>query len=69
MPVTKEQQNRVNEILRAVADSNPYRTDQLNRRSEFYIYNQGFLASYLASLTLEDPWILKRFLKHCEDQR
>ena len=68
MPTTREHQNRVDHILRAVADRNPYRRDQLNRRSEFYIYNQGFLASYLASLAEEDPWILRRFLKHCEDQ-
>lgn len=29
-----------------------------------YIYSSGFLASYLASLMVEDPWAYKRFVRH-----
>lgn len=66
MPRTQKHQQNLNSIEQAVAYANPYRRDQQNRKSEFYLYNAAFLASYLASLAEEDPWILKRFIKHCE---
>jgi hypothetical protein len=69
MPRSTQHQRNLDQIKQAVSTANPYRRDQLNRRSEFYIYNQGFLASYLASLAEEDPWILKRFVKHCDKLR
>lgn len=68
MPRTKQHQRNLQSIEEAVSYTNPYRRDQLNRKSEFYLYNQAFLASYLASLAEEDPWILKRFIKHCEQR-
>jgi hypothetical protein len=69
MPRSLQHQQNLARIQAAVAETNPYRRDQQNRRSEFYIYNQGFLASYLASLAEQDPWILKRFLDHCDEVR
>ena len=52
-------------IIRAIQQVNPYTT---NEGRIGYVYAAGFLASYLASLAEEDPWILKRYLKHCDDQ-
>ncbi len=68
MPRTPQHQRNLNSIEQAVSLCNPYRRDQLNRRSQFYIYNAAFLASYLASLAEEDPYILKRFIRHCEER-
>jgi len=31
-----------------------------------YVYASGFLASYLASLMVEDPWAYKKFIAHIE---
>ena len=31
-----------------------------------YVYASGFLASYLASLMVEDPYIYKRFKRHID---
>jgi hypothetical protein len=59
-------QQNLDQIQQSINSTNPYRRDQQNRRLEFYLYNQAFLASYLASLSQEDPWILKRFIRHCE---
>lgn len=67
MPRSTRHQQNLDYIQQAVSYVNPYRRDQLNKRSEFYLYNQAFLASYLASLAEEDPFILKRFIRHCKD--
>lgn len=56
-------------IIQLAGKSNPYNRQGSNLKSEFYIYNMGYLASYLASLCEEDPYILKRYKRHCEDQR
>jgi hypothetical protein len=53
-------------IQEAVILTNPYRRERADRRTEYFIYNTAFLASYLASLAEEDPFILKRFILHCE---
>lgn len=31
-----------------------------------YVYASGFLAAYLASLMMEDPYIYKRFQRHID---
>ena len=64
---TKQQQDLAKWILQEVGTVNPYNRTGENSKSEFYIYQGGFLAGYLASLMLEDPWVLKRFQKHLKE--
>lgn len=64
-----EHRRRTDHILATVGQVNPYNRSGQNLKSEFYIYNMAFLASYLSSLAEEDPYILRRFLKHVEQQR
>ena len=33
-----------------------------------YVYASGFLASYMASLMMEDPYIYKRFQRHINNR-
>lgn len=66
---TAEHRRRTNHILETVGQVNPYNRSGQNLKNEFYIYNMGFLAAYLASLSEEDPFILRRFVKHVEEQR
>ncbi len=54
------------QILRDLARVNPYSSTE---RGEAYVYATGFLASYLASLSEQDPWVYKRFRQHIEEQR
>ena len=53
-------------ILDRVAEINPYNRQGENSKGQYYIYNMGFLASYLAALMEQDPFIYKRFVQHCE---
>ena len=55
----------VNQVIASIRLVNPY--SQEDGRIA-YVYAAGFLASYLASLGREDPWILKRFHQHCLEQ-
>ncbi len=54
------------QILRDLARVNPYTSQE---RDHAYVYATGFLASYLASLSEEDPWVYKRFKRHIEENR
>lgn len=63
---TQQQQREAQWVLDQIASVNPYNRQQANRLDEFYIYQAGFLASYLNSLMREDPYIQKRFLKHID---
>jgi hypothetical protein len=58
---TKEHRELANYIIGLIGQINPH-TQQEGRIG--YVYALGFLASYLASLAEEDPWILKRYVKH-----
>lgn len=51
-------------ILDQVAVTNPYNRFHENKLGEFYIYQSGYLAAYLASLMREDPYVYKRFKEH-----
>jgi hypothetical protein len=62
----RNQRQQAQALLDLIAANNPYNKQNLNQNTEFYIYQSGFLASYLASLCSEDPWMLKRFEKHIE---
>ncbi len=55
----------INQVMASIRLVNPY--SQEDGRIA-YVYAAGFLASYLASLGREDPWILKRFHQHCLEQ-
>jgi hypothetical protein len=48
-------------ILATIREINPYKSDE---QELGYLYAAGFLASYLASLAEEDPYILKRYQQH-----
>ena len=65
----KQQKATAEWILDQIGTVNPYNRVHENRKSEYYIYQGGFLAGYLASLMQEDPWMLKRFQRHIEDQK
>ena len=66
---TREQQRTAQWILDQVASVNPYNRQNANSNREFAIYQSGFLAGYLASLMQEDPFIMKRFIRHIEQCR
>ena len=61
---TPEHKNRVDWILETASTINPYRRQAANMKSEYYIHQMAFLASYLASLMAEDPYIAQRFKRH-----
>jgi predicted metal-dependent hydrolase len=48
-------------ILNAIREINPYNS---NNQELGYLFAAGFLASYLASLAEEDPYIYKRYMQH-----
>ena len=48
-------------IIAYVRQVNPH-TAQEGRIG--YVYASGFLAAYLASLMMEDPYVYKRFQRH-----
>jgi hypothetical protein len=50
-------------IINQVAELNPH-YNQDGRIG--YVYAAGYLASYLASLMQEDPYVYKRFVKHSQ---
>lgn len=66
---SKEHEQLVEWILEQVAVTNPYNRFHENKKSEFYIYQSGFLAAYLASLMREDPFVYRRFKQHAEKRR
>lgn len=53
-------------ILEQVGRVNPYNRQADNSKDQYAIYQAGFLAAYLASLMREDPFIQRRFERHCE---
>ena len=61
-PTHKEYTDLIIDSLRAI---NPHTSEQ-GRIG--YVYASGYLASYLASLMKEDPYIYLRFRKHIERQ-
>lgn len=65
----KEQRALAEWILEQVGTGNPYGRAFANKKSEYYIYQSGFLAAYLASLMTEDPYVYRRFQKHVESKR
>ena len=66
---SKEQQEIARWILEYVGTVNPYNRRLDNRKSEYYIYQGGFLAGYLASLFEEDPHMFRQFKKHIQSKR
>ena len=66
---TKKQQDMANWVLDQVGSVNPYNRQGENRTQEYNTYQSGFLAAYLASLMMEDPWILKRFEQHINNRK
>ena len=64
-----QHRERAQWILEQVGRVNPYRRQQENRKSEFYIYQGGFLAGFLASLMESEPGILHDFRRHIEGQK
>lgn len=68
MTVSANHQRLIDNILELTGRTNPYNRSGLNIKSEFYIYQMGYLASYLASLCEEDPYIYKRFKQHSDEQ-
>jgi hypothetical protein len=56
-------------ILEQIGTVNPYNRQGANAKGEYYIYEGGFLAAYLASLMEEDPWIRRRFEQHIKSKK
>ena len=67
---TKQQTHRelAEYIILLAGKRNPYLAQAGNQKIEYLTYNMGYMASYLASLCEQDPYILKRYKSHCEDQ-
>ncbi len=59
---------RTDWILDVLGQVNPYKRQEANRKTELYIYNMGYLASFLASKMQEDPFIAREFLTHAKEQ-
>ena len=66
---TKQQQQLAEHVLDCVGSVNPYNRQGENSTQEYNIYQAGFLAAYLASLMIEDPWVLKRFEQHINNRK
>ncbi len=66
---TKQQKDMANWVLDQVGQINPYNRAGENSKSEFHIYNMGWLASYLASMMIEDPWEMKRFEQRIKNKK
>ena len=66
---TKQQSDMANWILDQIGTVNPYNRQGENRKSEYYIYEGGFVAAYLASLMINDPWERKRFEQHIKSKK
>ena len=66
---TKQQRDLAEWILGEVGTVNPYNRSQSNLRSEYYIYQGGFLAGFLASLMQEDPNLIREFKQHIKSKR
>ncbi len=56
-------------ILQAVGSVNPYNRQLDNKINEYWVYQSGFTASFLAGLMAEDPSIRRRFDRHIEEER
>lgn len=66
---TKQQKDMALWILDQIGSVNPYNRQGENRKSEYYIYESGFVAAYLASLMIDDPWERKRFEQHIKAKK
>ncbi len=66
---TKQQEQLALWVLDQIGTVNPYNRQGANAKSEYYIYEGGFLAAYLASLMLNDPWERKRFEQHIKAKK
>lgn len=53
-------------IIDSIAKINPYNRSGENSKSEYYIYQMGFLASYLASTLEHAPYKFKQFKQHVD---
>ena len=63
---TKQQRALVDQILRDISEVNPYTS---RNKEQAFIWATGFLASYLASLSEEDPWVYKRLRRHISEHK
>ena len=66
---TKQQRDLANWILEQVGSVSPYNRQGENNKDQYNIYQSGFLAAYLASLMLNDPWEMKRFEQHIKGKK
>ena len=66
---TKQQKDMALWILDQIGSVNPYNWQGEIRKSEYYIYESGFVAAYLASLMIDDPWERKRFEQHIKAKK
>ena len=66
---TKQQEQMAEYILNCVGSVNPYNRQGENSTHEYKTYQAGFLAAYLGSLMLEDPWVRKRFEQHIKSKK
>ena len=67
--ITKQQTDMAHWILEQVGSVNPYNNRAANSRDQYNIYQGGFVAAYLASLMLDDPWMKKRFEQHIKGKK
>lgn len=58
---------RTDWILDIMGQINPYKRELQNRKSEYLIYNMGYVTSFLASKMQEDPFLAREFYKHAKE--
>ena len=56
-------------ILASIGSVNPYNRSGQNLKSEYYIYEMGFLAGVLASIYKNDPILFREFREHIKNQK
>jgi len=67
--VTKQQEQMADWVLDQVGSVNPYNRQSANNKDQYNLYQGGFVAAYLASLMMEDPWVRKRFEQHIKSKK
>lgn len=66
---SKQHRDFAAHILQQLGEINPYNRQGQNLRNEYYIYQLGFLAGYLASVFENDPILYREFREHLKRQK
>lgn len=62
-----KQQERTEWILQSVGLRNPYNRSQQNQKNLYYLYQAGYLASFLSSIMERDTGVVELFRRQLDD--